>query len=375
MIRVIASTATQPIRHATVEEIPGLLESTDNSLVLWVDLENPTDEEERLMLEQIFRFHPLAVQDCRHQRESQRDEDHLPKVEDYEHYLFCIINPIIYLDGEKPNGEKPNGEKPNTPPTQIASHNGNQDGSQQQPPPPRRRVSSSGHNIHTGQLNTFLGERYIVTHHYYHSPSIQRAIAHCERNPGSVKRGPDYLYHIILHDIVDQYAVTLDQFDAEMDKLETEVFHASSRRTLAHILAMKRRLFQLRRITSYQREMVSRLARGEFDLIADVEIAYYRNVYDHLVRASELAESYRDVVTGLLDGYLSMNSNRMNEIMKVLTLFSTFFLPLTFIAGVYGMNFHFMPELEWPYGYLFAWGVMAVTAVGMFSYFRRKRWL
>lgn len=359
MIRVVASTAAQPMRHATVEEVPGLLASSDTSLVLWVDLENPTEEEERLILEQTFRFHHLAVQDCRHQRESQRDEDHLPKVEDYEHYLFCIINPIIDQHGGSPHSTN-------------TSHD---DGNQQQSQPPRRRVSSSGHNIHTGQLNAFLGERYIVTHHYDGSPSIQRAIAHCERNPGSVKRGPDYLYHIILHDIVDQYAITLDEFDAEMDKLETEVFHSSSRRTLAHILAMKRRLFQLRRITSYQREMVSRLARGEFDLIADVEIAYYRNVYDHLVRASELAESYRDVVTGLLDGYLSMNSNRMNEIMKVLTLFSTFFLPLTFIAGVYGMNFHFMPELEWPYGYLFAWGIMAVTAVGMFIYFRRKRWL
>lgn len=359
MIRIIASTATQPMRLATVDEVPELLGSSDNSIVLWVDLANPTDNEEQLILEKTFSFHPLAIQDCRHQRESQRDEDHLPKVEDYEHYLFCIINPIVNLDGEKQSGQH----------HQQKNQNGDQH------PTPRRRISSSGHNIHTGQLNTFLGERYIVTHHYDDCPSIERAISHCERNPGAVKRGPDYLYHIILHDIVDQYAMTLDQFDAEMDKLETEVFHTSSRRTLAHILAMKRRLFQLRRITSYQREMVSRLARGEFDLIADVEIAYYRNVYDHLVRASELAESYRDVVTGLLDGYLSMNSNRMNEIMKVLTLFSTFFLPLTFIAGVYGMNFHVMPELEWKYGYVFAWGLMAGTAVMMFIYFRRKRWL
>lgn len=364
MIHVIVSTNAQPMRRAGVEEIPELLKSADPSLVLWVDLENPTTQQEMEILEHVFNFHPLAIQDCRHQRESQRDEDHLPKVEDYEHYLFCIINPITNLDEAKRNGH--HGQQANS---EANSHQG------QEPQPSRRKISSSGHNIHTGQLNAFLGERYIVTHHYDAAPSIERAIGHCERNPGSIKRGPDYLYHIILHDIVDQYAMTLDQFDAEMDRLETEVFHSSSRRTLAHILAMKRRLFQLRRITSYQREMVSRLARGEFDLIADVEIAYYRNVYDHLVRASELAESYRDVVTGLLDGYLSMNSNRMNEIMKVLTLFSTFFLPLTFIAGVYGMNFHFMPELEWKYGYLFAWGVMAATAVGMFFYFRRKRWL
>ncbi|MEP7219992.1 MAG: CorA family divalent cation transporter, partial [Bacteroidota bacterium] len=111
------------------------------------------------------------------------------------------------------------------------------------------------------------------------------------------------------------------------------------------------------------------------------EVAYYRNVFDHLVRAAELAESYRDVLTGMLDAYLSMTSNRMNEIMKVLAVISTFFLPLTFIAGVYGMNFNTarspynMPELNWFLGYPFAWGVMILISLGMFIYFKRKGWM
>jgi magnesium transporter len=196
-----------------------------------------------------------------------------------------------------------------------------------------------------------------------------------------LERGPDYVYHLILDRIVDQYTPILDAFDDEIDQLEDEIFGKMNSHTLSKILNMKRQVFSMRRITTYQREMVYRLSRGEFDLITDDEIAYYRNVFDHLVRAAELAESYRDILAGLVDAYLSMTSNRLNEIMKVLAIISTFFLPLTFIVGVYGMNFdtstspYNMPELKWVFGYPFAWGVMIMTAIVMFIYFKRKKWL
>ena len=124
-----------------------------------------------------------------------------------------------------------------------------------------------------------------------------------------------------------------------------------------------------------EREILMRLARGEFDVVPPEALPYFRDVYDHLVRVADLAESYRDLVTGALDAYLSAQSNRMNEIMKTLTLMSTVMLPLTFIAGVYGMNYENMPELKWRYGYPFALGLMAAVGVAIVVWFRRRKWV
>jgi magnesium transporter len=310
---------------------------------VWIDLNEPTTDEEDRILVDLMGFHPLAVLDCRRERISPERGDHLPKVEDYGTYLFSIINPIdLSQDAAK---------------------------------------DSATTEILTQQLNVFVGEKYIVTHHYEPSHAIAKVISSCTKNPAHLKRGPDFIYHLILDNIVDQYTPILDMFDEEIDLLEDEIFGALNKRTLPKILNMKRQVFSLRRITMYQREMVYRLSRGEFDLITDAEIAYYRNVFDHLVRAAELAESYRDILTGLVHANLSMTSNRLNETMKVLAVISTFFLPLTFVAGVYGMNFDpnvspfNMPELRWAFGYPFAWGVMIAMAVVMFIYFKRKKWL
>lgn len=336
MITVIRSGANHQFEVCSVDDLPRLLENGGKEeCTIWVDLNEPTVEEEDRILGEIFNFHPLTIQDCRHERSSSHRGEHLPKVEDYGRYLFVIINALEQAQ-------------------------------------PRKDHHSS---FHTRQINAYLGEDFIVTHHYQPSPAIKVSAQLCERNALLLERGPDYIYHLILDTIVDEFTPILDRFDGAIEKLEEEVFHSLNEHTLEKILAMKRDVFRLRRISTYQREMVNRLSRGEFPLVTDQEIAYYRNVYDHLVRAAELSESYRDILTGLLDAYLSMTSQKLNEIMKVLTLFSTFFLPLTFIVGLYGMNFDFMPELHWHYGYLLAWTVMISTAVGMFFFFRRKKWL
>jgi magnesium transporter len=340
MTTIVVSRPDRQLVTIDVEGLRALLASPDASdAVVWVDLENPSTEEEDLYLGEIFDFHPLAIQDCRRERLNPERGDHLPKVEDYDRYLFSIINPIDAV----PRTTKEQGE-------------------------PR-------FYLETRQLNVFLGECFIVTHHYEPCAAITLAHASRQKNPGLIHRGPDYLYHMILNDIVDQYSPILDEYDLYIDELEEEIFHQPNGRTLAKILDMKREIFRLRRITVYQREMVFRLSRGDYDLITQEEIAYYRNVFDHLVRAADLTESYRDVLTGLIDAYLSMTSNRMNEIMKVLTIISTVFLPLTFIVGLYGMNFTFMPELHWRYGYLFAWVLMIATVGLMLFFFRKKRWL
>lgn len=337
-----SQTGIRAIDLATLNEI--LKGDPAQAPIVWIDMTDPTSEEEELILATTMGFHPLAILDCRRERLTPGHGDHLPKVEDFGRYLYSIINPIeLTYDAEQKKIEH----------TTLTTH----------------------------QLNVFLGECFIVTHHYESSHAVTKVISTCAKNPLHLERGPDYVYHLILDNIVDEFTPILDIFDEHIDRLEDEIFHKSDSRTLAKVLHMKRQVFSLRRITSYQREMVYRLSRGEFALITNDEIAFYRNVFDHLVRAAELAESYRDVLTGLLDAYLSMASNRMNEIMKVLAVISTFFLPLTFIAGVYGMNFDpdasplNMPELRWFFGYPFSLLLMLGTAIVMFIYFKRKKWL
>jgi magnesium transporter len=336
----IFSSADDRVERIPLDRLRDLLADGPNSRrVLWVDLNEPTEQEEELILRDVFKFHPLAIEDCQRERLSPKHGDHLPKVEDYGGYLFSIINPIEAVEADF--------DVPGEPTFEVDTH----------------------------QINVFLGESYLVTHHYEPSPAIDETIVSCDKNPHLLARGPDYVYHLILDGIVDRYSPILDMFDEEIDRLEEIVFKKSTPETLPKILAMKRGVFRLRRITTYQREMVYRLSRGEFALIAEGEVAYYRNVFDHLVRAADLTESYRDVLTGMLDAYLSVTSNRLNEVMKVLTIISTFFLPLSFVAGVYGMNFENMPELHWKYGYAVAWGVMLSVAAVMFIFFRRKKWL
>lgn len=308
----------------------------DNRSMIWIDLENPTEGEETDVLEEIFHFHPLAIRDCRRSRLVADGDDHLPKVEDFGSYLFCIVNPLVITE---------------------------------------QREREHSIDINTQQLSTFLGESYIVTHHYEHLQSVESAVQACYKNPTYFQRGPDFVNHLVLEAVVNGFTPILETFDGQIDRIEQEIFTSRRPSTLQEILGLKRQIFLFRRITGHQRELVFRLARGEFDLVTADEIAYYRNVFDHLVRATDLSEAYRDMLTALLDAYLSNQSNRLNEIMKVLALISTFFLPLTFIVGLYGMNFDFMPELGWRYGYGMSLAIMAATALAMWMYFRRRGWL
>ncbi len=315
----------------------------DNTTI-WVDLENPTEEEEETLLIHFFHFHHLAVEDCQHERLKPTIGDHYPKVEDYNDYLYVIFNPV---------------ERP----VELSEELGdsiNQYISVQFP---------------TRQLNAFLGKKYLVTHHYEMSPAINYVKELCEKNPLMMKRGTDFLFHIIIDGVVDNYAPVIEYFDIRLDALEASVFENFQTTTLSQILELKKGIVRLRRITTYQREILNRLSRGEFSLVSMQEMVYYRNVYDHLVRIADLVESYRENVSGLLEAYLSVNSNRMNQVMKVLTVFSTIFLPLTFISSIYGMNFQSMPELQWRYGYEAIWVIIILIGISMMIFFKRKGWL
>ncbi len=323
------------IRRLTLKELTQSLQHPTDGF-LWVDLEDPNEAEEETVLLSLFDFHPLAIEDCRHGRD---EEGHLPKVEEFGDCLFVIFNPVESV--KLPNGSR----------------------------------SSYKLTIKTSQLSAFLSKRTLVTHHYKPLRSVAYALQLLAKNPQSLGRGPDYLFHIIIDDIVDNYTPILDRLDEVIDGMEDEVFRQASQRTMARILHLKKDIVTVRRVAFYQREMLNRLSRGEFALISGDEMIYYRNVYDHLVRMVDLADSYRDTVSGLLDAYLSVTSNSLNQVMKVLTIISTVFLPLSVITGFFGMNFQHLPGASWEYGVLATLVFMLAVAVSMLWLFKRRKWM
>jgi magnesium transporter len=229
--------------------------------------------------------------------------------------------------------------------------------------------------IRTSQLSAYLTSRALVTHHYTPLRSITNAMQLLTKNALTLGKGPDFLFHFIIDDIVDNYTPILDKLDDAIDSMEDEVFQNPSSKSMMHILHLKRNIITIRRVAVYQREMLSRLSRGEFELINRDEMIYYRNVYDHLVRMTDMADSYRDIVTSLLDAYLSVTSNQLNQVMKVLTIISTIFLPLSVITGFFGMNFIHLPLANWEYGVLITGVFMVVVAWGMLWLFKRNNWI
>jgi magnesium transporter len=222
-----------------------------------------------------------------------------------------------------------------------------------------------------------IGKTFIVTHDP-HNQVAKELSEELARSPKLLDKGPAYLAHAMLDRAVDRYLPIIDDLDRELDDLEHDVLRKAGTPkgppVLRRILRFKRTLQDLRRMAIHQREVLLRLARAEFDEIPREFTPFFRDVYDHFLRINDLVEAYRDLVTSSLEAYLSVQSNRMNEIMKTLTLISTVMLPLTFIAGVYGMNFKHMPELDWVLGYPFALGLMATVALGILWFFRRKGW-
>ncbi|HJZ79315.1 MAG TPA: magnesium/cobalt transporter CorA [Pyrinomonadaceae bacterium] len=307
----------------TVEHLPELL--SDETLVVWVDMEKPSEEDDRILLD-VFHFHPLTVEDCRENR-------HYPKIEEFPNYLYFIVHGVT--------------------------------------------ADTSPDRFNTIELDGFLGPNYVITYHHDMFRSINNVKKQLTTSPVTCQRGPAFLLHQILDQIVDYYSPVLDDFDERIDQLEDNIFSLKrpNDAILEQIMELKRSVLRLRRISAKQMDIFYRLSRGEVHLIPQPMLPFYRDIYDHLIRVTDLAESYRDLIGGALEAYLSVVSNRMNEIMKVLTIFSAVMLPLTFLAGVYGMNFDNIPELHTRYGYFGIWIVMILVAVIMLSLFWRAGWI
>lgn len=309
--------------------MPTLLQ--DTNLFLWVDLESPAPEETRAILDNVFHFHPLSIEDCVKASPLPKVDDYQPREDDkFAPYLFIVIHAVDY----------------------------------------RRE-----HGVFaTSELNFFLGKNFLVTYHDGPMRSLTVTEESAVKGTMQIARAPDRLAHTLLDSIVDSYNPALDELALEIAELERLALEQPSPNTMSRILAVKKEVVHLRRILGPQREVLGRFARGEFKLIRTHLVPYYRDIYDGLSHFSELAQGYTDSLTGILQVYLNMSSNRTGEIVKLLTMITVITTPIMMVGTWYGMNFQHMPELSWRYGYAVAAVLTVVSTVATYWYFKRKKW-
>lgn len=293
--------------------------------LLWVDLAT-ADPEGRPLLEQDFGFHPLAIDDCYN--------GHLdtPKIDDYDTYLFIQAQSIDY--------------------------------------------SMQANRLVLTELGLFLGPHYVVTIRETPIDPVDQLLTRAAENSHVMARGADFLTHTILDVMVDQILPAAEEMDEKLDDLERDILDSPDKKLLLEVLLLKRNTLRLRRSILPQRDLVNRLSRGEFPkLIRPEALIFYRDVYDHVVRIESLLEGLRDLADSALNSYLSSVNNRMNEVMKALSVVAVIFLPLTLVASIYGTNLDLAPfGLEFRYGFELMIGSMLTLAGVMVAYFRRRGW-
>lgn len=328
MLRTLCYKKDGTIRiDVPLEEVKGLLQ--DPEATLWMDFEATLPEQDEPIMRQVFNFHPLAVEDALQQ-------SNVPKLDDWDDYLYVVLHTIIF--GPDTEGD-----------------------------------------IDTPELDIFLGKNYLVTHHDINVPALDRVWEYILRDQRHVKNGADRVLWRLMEEVVNSYMPVIEAMDDAIDRTEDEVFSNPSPKTLERIFTLKRAALHLRRVIGPQREVLNRLARDEFDVVDPRTRVYFRDVYDHLVRMHDITESVRDLVGGALDTYLSVINNRMNDIMKTLTVITTLFMPVSFIVGFFGMNFFVAvpPYSAWTEQPVFIFMLLLVVAIplGMFLWIRRRGWM
>ncbi len=226
------------------------------------------------------------------------------------------------------------------------------------------------------QISFVLGKNFLISFQEKEGDLFEGLRHRLKNDPNSKarKRGSDYLFYRLIDTIVDSYYLILENLGDRIEILEDEVYVNPTHKTLKQIQALKKELIYLRKTVYPIREAISKVMKNEHHIIKKETVRFFTDVYDHSIHVIETLETYRDLTTGLMDMYMTSVSNKMNEVMKVLTVIATIFIPLTFIAGVYGMNFEYMPELSWRYGYAGVWAIMLLCLLGMIFYFKRKNW-
>jgi len=317
--------------------------------VLWVDLAEEPEETCYGILRDIFNFHPLAVDDA-------LEETHIPKVDDWETYVYLVLHAIT--PGKLPTYE---------------------DGQAGKPVPHAEQPEKLALHLETLELDCFLGPNYLVTYQARVIEAVNHLWSAAQEDTRLLKRGATRLCYALADVLVTDYMQTVEALDDRIDEIEDQVFSNPTEDVLNQIFTLKRALLQLRRTLAPQREVLNKLARGDVTVITEPDRVYFRDVYDHLVRLYDITDSMRDLVGGVLDMYLSVVNNRMNDVMKTLTVITTLFMPLSFLAGFFGMNF-FQPTAALPaWTGMVAFRLMLATMVlaplGMYWWMHRRGWM
>jgi magnesium transporter len=333
MIRSLVFTTQGRLHSKDIEMflMPTLL--SDTNLFLWLDLENSTPEETKFVLEDLFHFHPLSIEDCVMVSEAPKVEEYAPKEDDkFTPYLFMVIHAVDY--------------------------------------------SRKDGVFATSELNFFLGKNFLVTYHEVPIRSVSSTEEQAVKSNVHIARAPDRVAYTLLDSIVDNYKPALDELSLEIAELEQQALQKPTNQTLNKILQIKKEVLHLRQIIGPQREVLARFAKGEFKLIRPHIVPYYRDVYDGLFRISELAQSYTDSLTGILQVYLNMSSNRTGEVVKLLTMITVITTPVMIVGTWYGQNFvNQMPEIASPYGYFWSLGLTIVSTAATIWWMKRKKWM
>lgn len=328
MIRTYLFKNNKVVKNIPLKHLKKYLK--DRKATIWVDVQRGT-EAEYLEIQETFNFDVLSMEDVKKSIE-------LPKIDPYEKYLFIVLHSIVHVHTEKY---------------------------------PQKR-----------EIDFFLGRNFLVSCHIHESPSIEHLMQKVEKAKNNGDKKADFLMYEVIDYFVDMYFPLLEYWDDKIEQLEADII--GQRRlntTLRDIMYIKRELLYLKKSIAPQRDVISKLSRRDFPFVHPTTAVYFRDVYDHIMRVYAELELQRDILSGNFEAYttvlsnrLSVISNKMNEIMKRLTIIATIFMPLTFFAGVYGMNFHYFPEITWKYGYLLFWIVVLIVGVTMYIFFKRKKW-
>ena len=301
------------------------LYAKNNKSIRWFNIDGISDVEIIEKLGNLFSIHPLVLEDI-------VNTDQRPKVEFFDEYVFVVVKMLSWDDKQKTIGSE--------------------------------------------QVSFLLFDGSLVSFQEMAGDVFEPVRNRLRLGKGRLrKRSIDFLLYALLDAIADQYFVVLEGLGERIEQIESEVLKNPDPEVVKKIYSMKNELIFLRKAVWPLRDCVNSLLRDESEFISEPSLMFFRDVYDHLIQVIDTVESYRDMVSGLLDIYLSNMSNKMNEVMKVLTIFASIFIPLTFVAGIYGMNFEVMPELSWTYGYPMIWVIFIVVSVAMLSFFNRKKWL
>lgn len=313
------------VREEQLATVEACLAFKTTPTITWINVDGLHDVSVIEKIGQAFDLHPLILEDILHT--GQR-----PKVEDYDSHIFVVVRMLSYADQSQ--------------------------------------------TVESEQVSLVFGPNYVISFQERVGDVFEQIRERIRNGKSRIRKmGADYLAYSLMDAIVDSYFGILERTGEKIEALEQELVSDPDEKTLHRIHALKREMIELRRSIWPLRELVNDLQRSESPLLTDATSVYLRDVYDHTIQIIDTIESFRDMVSGMLDIYLSSLSNRMNAVMKVLTIIATLFIPLTFVAGVYGMNFPNMPEMKWPYSYAAVWVVMIAIAAGMLFYFRKKKWL